>query len=447
MTTAMWAHRTRIILVTGCVVALIAASSCTQATSDTSTTSSTTTTTDAPPTTMPVTGTELVPPVLPDPDSVADEAVVTLPEYPDADTPGLFESDALTAIRLWLPTQIVAGTSARTVEDADGNQVVALWVNPIMAWRGDPGLVGALAEIEGTTDSAMVGSGVYRTTIEGGLTVHLWSTGDGFVVAAALQAPAAVDYLEALESQRTPPAVWGADSCLYLEPSAGLPWAPVALDAEVPCTGPHNAEVILSTRSAEGLDTFDEDDIDYRRNHECDAAYERAIGPQRDHTPSLITYMPDADEFARGDRYLACVVQLTTPDGPSLVSGRITERDDTLWMPTVGSCFAANLAPEAVPCEEAHVYEFIGEATAVGDTWPQDDRATFAAACAPFLDGLVPGAASIDAFPMGLYPHAFEQGERRIRCMAYAVDESGPATVIGSFSDEWRILGRDGIAA
>ena len=447
MTTAMWPHRSRIIVVTGCVVALMAASGCTQATSDPSTTSSTTTTTtDAPPTTMPVTG-ELAPPMLPDPDSVADEAVVALPGYPDVGAQGLFESDALTAIRLWLPTQIVAGTSARTVEDDEGNQIVALWVNPIMTWRGDPGLVGALAELDGTTDSSMVGSGVYRTTIDGGLTVHLWSTGDGFVVAAALAEPAVVRYLEALESQRTPSAVWGSGSCLYLDPTAGLPWAPVALDAEVPCSGPHNAEVLLSTRIAEGFESFDEDDVDYQRNHDCDAAYERAIGPQRDHTPSLITYMPDADEFARGDRYLACVIQLTTLDGPSLVSGRITERDDTMWMPTVGSCFAANLAPEAVPCEEAHVYEFIGEATATGDAWPQDDRAAFASACAPFLDGLAPGVTLIDVFPMGLYPHAFDQGERRIRCMAYAVDEDGPAIVIGSFSDEWRILGRDGIAA
>ena len=118
MTTAMWPHRSRIIVVTGCVVALMAASGCTQATSDPSTTSSTTTTTDPPPTTMPVTG-ELAPPMLPDPDSVANEAVVALPGYPDVGAQGLFESDALTAIRLWLPTQIVAGTSARTVGLSD----------------------------------------------------------------------------------------------------------------------------------------------------------------------------------------------------------------------------------------------------------------------------------------------------------------------------------------
>ena len=79
------------------------------------------------------------------------------------------------------------------------------------------------------------------------------------------------------------------------------------------------------------------------------------------------------------------------PDGPSLVSGRITDRDDTKWMPTIGSCFAANLAPEAVPCDEAHVYEFVGEATAPTDEWPQDDRAMFAAACSPFLDDLEAG--------------------------------------------------------
>ena len=439
--------RPRAVLAAGCAVALSAIIGCTPTPPGAESTSTTTTTAEEPPTTMPLGGTDLPPPPLPDPDTVASEAVTTIPGYRDIGTPGLFEADALTAIRLWLPTQIVAGTSARSVEDADGNQIVALWVNPIMAWRGDPGIVGALADLEGTSDPAMVGTGVYRTTIEGGLTVHLWSTGDGFVVAAAVAAQAAADYLEALESQRTPRAVWSTGSCLYLEPSTGLPWAPVAIDAQVPCTGPHNAEVILSTRSAEGLETFDEDDIAYRRNHECDIAYERAIGPQRDHTPSLITYMPDAEEFARGDRYLACVVQLTTPDGPSLVSGRITDRDDTTWRPTIGSCFAANLAPEAVPCDEAHVYEFVGEATATADAWPRDDRATFAAACSPFLDDLEAGNASIDVFPMGLYPHAFEQGERRIRCMAYADDETGPATVIGSFSEEWRILGRDGIAA
>lgn len=434
------------VAVTAAAVALLA-SACTP-TTDSATTSTedpaeTTSTTGSPRPTAPVAGPPQ-PPELPDPTSVAAAAVVVPPGYEATTETDLFIEDAAFAIGLWLPDAIVAGTAQRTLVDGLGDTILVVSVIPTMSFRGDPTLVPALADLDSPGEE--VADRVHRTVTDDGLVVHLWSTGDGFLVAASSVEPAGRTYLSAMEADRSPLTAWTPGTCLYFPDAAGLPWAPFPTDPIVPCDGPHNAEVIEATQDALGVTEYDDEAITYQRNYECDRAYESVIGPQRDHTPSLITYMPDRDEFERGDRYLACVIQVETGEGTELVVGPITERDDLEWRPAVGDCFGPSLAPEPLDCADVHGFEFVAEIEFTGDAWPADQGAQ-AAACAPVLDDLPEGPAPIDVFAMGLYPYAFEQGERSIRCMAFVREPAGVGRVIGSFTGEWRVLAGDGVAA
>jgi Septum formation len=385
----------------------------------------------------------LVPPELPDPDELAASWIVPVDGFSESNQPGIYEQDALTAIGLWLPDQLVVGTANVLYEHGD-DLIVVVSLVPRTSWRGDPGLVPALAALDSVASE--VSDGVYRTETDSGLVVSLWSNGDGLLAAASLDPDAATSYLVAREEVRTVRPVWAEGDCLYLDPDDGLPWAPVTLDTVVPCSGPHNAEVIRSVQIGTDATVYDEEDVSYQRNYDCDRAYATTFGPQRDRTPELVTYMPDEAEFARGDRYLACVVQLVTEEGPALITGRLAERNDLVWIPVVGTCYSAELATMGTPCDGPHVYEFVGTATVDTDAWP-DSSETFREACEPLIDGLEPGNARIDVFPTGLYPYAFETGDREVRCFAFATRGEVLVDVVGSFMDRWRVLGDGGIPA
>lgn len=374
---------------------------------------------------------------------VAQEQLVVPTGFTVIDDIGLFEQDALTAIRLWLPDAIVAGT-ADGVYGSESTAIVVVSVIPTMEWRGDPNVVPALSSLDSA--STEVSPGIYTTTTESGLDIWLWSTGDGFLVATSLDDGPVFDYVSALESQRTALPVWATGDCLYFPPEEGLPWAPVTIDRVVPCAGPHNAEVLLADRDALNGDIYDAAAVSFERNYACDKAYEETLGPQKDRLPHLITYMPDEDEFARGDRYLACVVELDTNDGPILSVGRLADRSDLAWTPIVGTCYTDSLAPEGVDCADRHAYQFIGTAEVSETEWP-DDTSRFATACDGLIDGLRDGPANVEAFAMGLYPYAFERGDRIVRCMAFATDGEFLLDVIGGFDSSWTVLDGGGIPA
>ncbi len=432
-------------IVTIAVIALTAGA-CTGDTTDTSTSAAP----DPPSTTVPApvppTGTPLLPPEVGAAEDVATAALGAPDGWSEVDERDLFEDDAIVAIGLWLPDGLVAGSSSTVYRQGD-DRVVVVSVVPTMSWRGDPGLVPALAALEGSEGDPGVDGTVFTVTTEAGLPVAVWSTGDGFLVASSLDEEAAVRYLEARDADRRPLEVWAAGTCLYLADDGGLPWAPIAIEVAVPCDGPHNAEVLESVQEALTSDAYDEDEISYQRNYECDKAYERAIGPQRDRTPTLITYMPDEDEFDRGDRYLACVVQIETNEGTEIFSGPLADRTDLVWEPEVSECFSPTLAPEGTACSDPHAYQYLGMVTVDVDTWPASPTRAFADACRPLIEGLEPGPAELDVFPTGLYPYAFERGDRTVRCMAFARTDDGIANVIGGFDEEWRIIGTGGIPA
>ncbi|MGI9585809.1 MAG: septum formation family protein [Acidimicrobiia bacterium] len=432
------------------VAFVLVGSACTAQSTDTTTTNpppapQVTTTTTVPPVIDP--GQPLEAPETTDPVITAESALGQVSGYTTTSEATLFENDAVQAIQFWLPTELVAGTSTEFLTSPDDDLVATVSVIPAMSLRGDPGLVPALASLGAGGPSVEVSPGVYETETDGGLHIFLWSTGDGFLVASSLSDDAAQEYLALREEERLPLESWDSGTCLYFDPDHGLPWAPFTHDVVVPCNGAHNAEVLHAKQDAVSGSTYDEDAISYQRNYECDEAYEDTIGAQRDHRPTMITYMPDSDEWDRGDRYLACVVELNTNDGPELTAGPIADQPLLGWNPEVGDCFLSSLAPDPVECSIAHGSEFIGEVSVGVDDWPEDSADVFSDACEPLVDALPAGPAPIEVFAIGLYPYAFENGERRVRCHAFAVVDDVFVEVVGSFTGPWRPLSGDAIPA
>ena len=243
--------------------------------------------------------------------------------------------------------------------------------------------------------------------------------------------------------------MWEPSICLYVDPATEtLPYAPFPPDISVPCSGPHNTEVLISEQIGTGLTEFDADAIEYDRNYQCDKAYDEVFGAQTDHTPTLVTYMPDSDEWDRGDRYLSCVVQIETIDGPLLFEGAMANRTDLAWDPIPGDCLDRSFAPETVNCGSPHGYQYLGNATVAFDEWPADGTSAFQPACDDLLNEFLrPGETPVDVFATELYAYRFEQGDRSVRCMAFATDGGLLMDVAGSFGDVWRVIGSGGIAA
>jgi hypothetical protein len=431
----------------------LVAAACVPQTDESSTTAadkeSTSTTSESTETTTTVAAADLVAPERGDPDEIAADAFWDAGGFELADEPDLFDQDALTSIELWLPEDLVDGLSWEVFVNGSTRNVLAVSVIPTLTWRGDPNFVPALISTLSNADADEIEDGIFQAETAGGLVLFAWSTGDGFVISTSTDADLAIDYLKALGNESEPQSVWRPGACLYTDPdSETLPYAPFPPDVEVPCVGPHNAEVLLSEQVGIDLDQFDDDVINYERNYRCDKAYTDVFGPQKTHTPTLITYMPDADEWARGDRYLACVVQIDSLEGLESMAGHMADRDDLDWSPELGACLDRSFAPEAVDCGRPHGYQYLGNATVAFDTWPDDGTAGFQEACSELLrDFARQGPATVDVFATGLYPYAFELGDRSVQCMAFATEDDALVDVAGSFAEVWRVIGSGGVAA
>jgi hypothetical protein len=355
--------------------------------------------------------------------------------------------DLLVAIEAWLPRDLVAGEAQTVYEDADGATVAVVSVIPQLTWRGDPGFVPSLIEALTGAEPDNPQDGIFTANTVGGAVMELWSTGDGFVVAASHDPETAINYLLGLAQIAEPNESWASGDCLFINEEEDMPYAPFPPDVVVPCSGAHNAEVLFGSTTGAELESFDEEAIEYQRNLDCDHSYNEVFGDQRTHAPGLVTYMPDQDEWDRGDRYIACVVIIDRNDGRQLLTGNMADLDDLVFEPAFGSCFLDRLPADTVDCAVAHIYQYVGDATIEADVWPGGDDTVFDDACAPLLDDLNSDPADLNVFAIGLGPYAFETGDRTVRCMAFATFEDFIVDVLGSFDGPWRIVGQGGIAA
>jgi len=388
----------------------------------------------------------LLPPQREDPSQVATDVLEPVAGFEEIDSPPETVNDLLISIDAWLPPDLVAGDAEAVYSDTDGSHVAVVSVIPELTWRGDPGFVPDLIEALSGADPETPATGVFTTETPGGAVLYLWSSGDGFVVASSFDEEAAVTYLSGLEEQRRPNATWSTGDCLFLEEVEDLPYAPFPRDVVVPCSGAHNAEVLIGSGTGTDSDVFDGDAIENQRNYDCDQAYNTAFGDQLTHAPGLVTYMPDEDEWDRGDRYLACVVIIDRNEGRQVFSGAMTDLDNLEFTPEVGACLLGSLPADTIGCSSPHVYQYVGSGIVDSDTWPDADSTAFDDACQPFLDTLEGGPGTLEVFPIGLGPYAFENGERTVRCMAFATVDDVLVDVLGGFAGAWRVLSTDGVA-
>jgi hypothetical protein len=238
-------------------------------------------------TTAPATNAEgdLLPPIREDSSLVASDVLTPVATFSETFDPPQTTEDLLVAIEAWLPRDLVAGEAQTVYEDADGATVAVVSVIPQLTWRGDPGFVASLivaltgAEPDNPQDS------IFTANTVGGAVMNLWSTGDGFVVAASHDPEAAVNYLLGLAQIAEPNESWASGDCLFINEEEDMPYAPFPPDVVVPCSGAHNAEVLFGSTTGAELESFDEEAIEYQRNLDCDRSYNEVFGDQRTHAP------------------------------------------------------------------------------------------------------------------------------------------------------------------
>ena len=371
---------------------------------------------------------------------VARDAIVKPDGYVSIDEVDASSAELVNVGLAWLPDAIVAEVAHDVVSSPVDDVVSIVSVIPTPEWRGAPDLPAMLAELLSGSEAVADENRIVATESAEGQPMYLWSTGDGFLIVMSDNADAAAWYLELREAARTPNPVWTTGSCLMV-PEGEFPYAPFPMDFVVPCSDPHNAEVIAAEFSATTADEFDAEAIETDRTYACDRAYSTTFGPEIDHRPGLVTYMPDEAEWNRGDRYRACVVSITSNGTAEVFEGAMADRDDLEWNLAPGDCLPAAVKAAPMPCASVHVHEFMGLAEVPFDTWPEDGDATFDAACEGYLEDVTEGPVDVGIWAYGLGPFEFEQGARSVRCLAFAIGDTAPTLITGSFTQQWHIVG------
>ncbi len=354
----------------------------------------------------------------------------------------------LSSLLSWLDDDLVR-ESVEFGATSDEGRIVGISVDPPLGIRGYPLLVDLVLEAADVPITAEGPTDVVTVAVQD-VSVSLWSDGDGLLVTASSDGSGEA-FLEAVAAAHLDNAIWAVGTCLELDQSelyeyGTLPWAPVVTDIVVSCDDIHHAEVIYSDPAGVDAPEYDEEAISYDRAYVCDQAYNEAIGRQSDHTATLITYAPDGDEWARGDRYLACVIVVPNADGGEMpYVGRITERDDIVFGPEPGTCLVATFRV-ITDCDIRHHYEVVGSVEMEGTDYPTTEA--FDVACEPLLAELEDRAeAEIVALADRIGRWAWDQGERTLRCVAAAQGGDGLVPVRGSFFGSWAVVTDDGIAA
>jgi hypothetical protein len=249
--------------------------------------------------------------------------------------------------------------------------------------------------------------------------------------------------------------LWSIGDCVDLgaNEEIDLPYAPYGTDLLADCAEAHTHEVFFTTTLSEGPDEPFPDDLNDRLWNSCYVEFAGFMGfSSSDSTLTLLLYLPDADEWADGERYHACVVyQLATDAVYGDLSGSAAADPDAYrWHVGTGLCFDAGdlqvlVVTDAVDCAAEHTFEMIGEVSLgpSGAEYPGIEAidAESTEACDGLLEDYA--AQSLDDLPvLTLYqpiPFAegeWEVGQRTVRCFAFAATRNqGLIVVVGSLGE------------
>jgi hypothetical protein len=247
-------------------------------------------------------------------------------------------------------------------------------------------------------------------------------------------------------AQTSVPYLWQPGDCLDFadEYDSATPYAPFGEHGLRHCGVTHTHEVIHSEVLPEGPDARFPADLSDRSRITCARAFRDFTGRSELETTLLMTrYLPDRDEWAKGSRYLACIVGVAGPDGEVAVEGRIDGRDPALvFTLEVGTCLFG-LFP--VECDQRHDSEIIaafdlpdGPDAPLPDV--DDLRERLGDRCdeelAAFALGEGPG--EIEVFELTDVFGSWELGLRRVYCRAAAFGDDGfRLDITGTFGSGW----------
>ncbi len=400
-------------------------------------------------------------PVRADPDDVAADPIARLRGF-SVSEPTTKRSDQLREALVLYIGSAFEGFTVASLGSADGDEVAVASTVPIREFRGDPGLPLGLADLlafDPTAEVEEVGmsNGVAYTFTQDDESWWVGATNTHVFITLGGPEPARAVMDELLESGADA-YLWQRGDCLHLGRGGdfGVPYAPFGDIDVVPCDGLHTHEVVHSERLSDGPDApFPRGDLAKQRDAACDEAYESHMGTLRSRTTiELISYMPDAVEWAEGDRYLACMVHAVDDSGATveLTDALAGTGPEHPFTPEPGDCYDDSFA-EQVNCGAPHLFEVI-EVLVHPDPsdapFPTGVDGWFADRCAEAV-----AAAEIDVEESDLSSqtprlsrYEWERGVRNAMCWIGArSDEGGLEKVIGSFTGSWQRIGRDGVSA
>ncbi len=284
----------------------------------------------------------------------------------------------------------------------------------------------------------------YRFTVDG-REWFLWSDRTHlFLVSGRIDIARSV--METLVA-RGEPYFWETGDCLGFEDeyASGTPYAPFGVYGLRHCLDEHTYEVTHSEVRPDGPDAaYPDDELWNYAQARCAEVYYEYVGVHElQSSIASITYVPDEDEWARGDRYVACVITQRDADGSVAVEGRLEGRgEDTAVEYEKGTCLAWNFP---VPCSDPHDGEIveIGEYPAGPDEpMPDWDEASdlMDGVCVQALEDyeVEEGDFDVEVESLSYLVGGWQFGIRDFYCVAYAVDDDGwGIDVVGSFTDEW----------
>ena len=418
--------------------------------------SESTTTTTGPTTT---TTRPLAEPELPDPVDLAQDGWGEIQGFVSID-PDDADLDAVDfRLRSFVGTVIEGISYAALQPEEGGASVIGLSMSPAAFLLGDPflapGIAGAIGgPFDDLEDVSVDGTAAYRTFL-GDRWWYFWASNTHLYATIGPEGESE-RALAAVIAGAPPAYLWQTGDCLWFGTGedTSMPYAPYGESHLVRCSGPHTHEVIYSTTTGYGPD--DEhpgDGFSTEVERSCGSAFRDYVGVDwADSKVSAIRYLPDTSEWEEGDRYTACVVELSDPDGGATrIEGTLEGIGaDSLVERSPGDCYTDALNADPVDCAVPHRAQFVGflEDSSPADAEYPGSIELFGLqrpACEQLVDDFAP---VLEKNGAAIRPHlvppsvvAWDDGVRTFRCFAFAADVEGrQIEVSGSFNGDWEVI-------
>lgn len=378
--------------------------------------------------------------------TLAAEAILGVPGYDVVDA-GDREAQEVFGVLSDIRQDLFPGATIRRLVDESGRETVIASMTMGGDLRGAPSVAEDVAGFLAGVSPRPVSIGdfsAYRATIGSSGWLLYNNETHLFVVigddAGAERALAAV-------VANAAPYLWQPGDCFDFTDGFfdGTPYAPFGLHGARHCSIDHVYEVIHSEVLSDGPGDAFPDDMTERSNLTCGRAFNEFSGTSElESELAMIRYLPDAEEWAKGSRYLACVVFRTGPEGELAVSGRLDGRDPSFAFTLEAGTCLFDLFP--VDCDDPHNGEVIAVLELAGGPdapLPETEEIKRVvgdgcdAAFAEFELGSGPGVVVV----RGLSDAAltWEFGTRRYYCVGAAIGTDGfELDVTGTFTDGWK---------